>query len=245
MNKVSACDVTSYMLSYGLLSALVIAQVPSASLRGYAEILKSNVKNGLVDYRRIEKNDLSKLDDFITAVGKAKLPSQKNERIGFYVDAYNAFVLRAVIRLKHPKSVLDVKDFFDKENYLIAGLHVSLNQLEKKMLNPYAKDPRTHMVLVCAAMGCPVLDNKPYSGSDINERFNTATRRYLASENGARVEAGVLQLSQIFKWYIDDFGGPSGRRKFLEKYLPGGLREKAGANETILFFDYDWQLNKQ
>ena len=233
------------MLSYGLLSALVIAQVPSDALRGYAEVLKSNVKNGLVDYQRIEKNDLGKLDNYIAAVGKAKLPSKKNERIGFYVDAYNAFVLREVIRLKHPKSVVDVKDFFDKENYLIAGRKVSLNQLEKKMLNPYAKDPRTHMVLVCAAIGCPILDNKPYSGSDINERLDAATRRYLASDNGARVQAGVLQLSQIFKWYADDFGGSSGRLEFVKKYLPGELLEKTDGRGTILFFEYDWQLNKQ
>ena len=120
---------------------MVIAQVPSDALRGYAEVLKSNVKNGLVDYQRIEKNDLGKLDNYIAAVGKAKLPSKKNERIGFCVDAYNAFVLREVIRLKHPKSVLDVKIFSTKRNYLIAGRKVSLNQLEKKvLLNPYAKD---------------------------------------------------------------------------------------------------------
>ena len=245
MNKVQVYDVTSYMLSYGLLSALVIAQVPSDALKGYAEVLRSNVKNGLVDYQRIEKKDLSKLDTYLRAVGKAKLPNPKNERIGFYVDAYNAFVLRAIIRFKHPKSVLDIKGFFDKQDYLIAGRKVSLNQLEKKMLNPYAKDPRTHMVLVCAAISCPILDNKPYSGSDINERFDAASHRYLASKNGARVRAGTLQLSQIFKWYTDDFGGPSGRIEFVKKYLPNELFEKAGAQTKISFFEYDWRLNKQ
>ena len=30
-------------------------------------------------------------------------------------------------------------------------VNLSLDSLEKKVLNPYAKDPRTHFVLVCAA----------------------------------------------------------------------------------------------
>ena len=233
------------MLTFGLLAALATTQVPTDALKNYAEVLKSHVKNGQVDYRGIEKRDLAKLDRYISAVGEAKLSSKKNERIGFYVDAYNALVLRAVIRFKHPKSVLDVKGFFDNKDHLVAGKKVSLNQLEKEILNPYAKDARTHMVLVCAAIGCPILENKPYTGSNINERFDAASRRYLASKSGARVSAGNLQLSHIFKWYEGDFGGPDGRLQFAKKYLPKGLFEKAGKNAKVSFFEYDWRLNKR
>ena len=233
------------MLTFGLIAALATAQVPSDALNGYAKVLSSNVKNGLVDYRGIEKNDLKKLDTYIAAVGQAKLSSKKSERIGFYVDAYNAIVLRAVIRYKHPKSVLDVKGFFDNKDYVVAGQKVSLNQLEKEILNPYAKDARTHMVLVCAAIGCPILENKPYTGSNINKRFDAASRRYLASKSGARVSGGKLELSHIFKWYEGDFGGPTGRLAFAKKYLPKGLFEKAGANATVSFFEYNWRLNKR
>jgi hypothetical protein len=200
------------------------------------------VKNGRVDYTKI---DVAKLDNYLKAVAAAKVPADKNAAIALYVDAYNAIVLKAVLDNKRPRSVLDVKDFFDVKKYNVAGKTVSLNQLEKEVLNPFAKDPRTHMVLVCGAVGCPILEEKPFAGSDVNARLDAATKRYLAGPTGAVAESGALKLSMIFNWYKADFGGDAGVLAFVKKHLPADAAQKAGDAPKITFIDYNWTLNQQ
>jgi hypothetical protein len=244
----------NFFYSYGLILAMMIvtclvsvlsAQVPQNALDAYASVLKTRVSKGRIDYQALAKKDLGKLDLYIKSVGTAKLPAGKRARIGFYVDAYNAFVMKSVIASRFPKSVLKVEGFFDNRKFELAGQTVSLNQLEKKILNPLAKDPRTHMVLVCGAIGCPVIENKPYFGSNLDRRFAAASRRYLQSSSGARASKGRLQLSQIFKWYEADFGGPEGRLAFAKAHLSPAQIKILGDSSRIDFFEYNWELNQQ
>lgn len=214
----------------------------------YAELLREHVEDGLVDYRGLAKRDLGKLDRYLAHVAKARLPKAKAARVAALVDAYNALVLRAVIRHGRPRSVLDVKGFFDAEVHRVAGRELTLDQLEKTLIGPLADDPRTHFVLVCGAVGCPILEPSPYAGSDLDAldaRMEAATRRYLRSPRGARVEPGQLRLSKIFDWYAADFGGPEGARAFVRARLTEAQRARLGPSPTVGFIDYDWSLNQR
>lgn len=222
------------------------ASIPTADPGdGYAEILSTYVKNGRVDYKGLAARDLAKLDRYLDGVGKAVLPSDRNRQIGFLIDAYNAYVLRSVIKHGRPRSVLDVKDFFKERVHRVAGKTVSLDQLEKEVLNPYAKDPRTHFVLVCAAVGCPILESKPYLGDDVSKRMQAATARYLAGPTGAKAQAGSVAVSKIFDWYAKDFGGAAGAKQFILRHLSPAARRTAGRDPTIAYLDYNWTLNQR
>lgn len=221
------------------------AQLDASVRQGYAQILKANVKKGRVDYKAIAGRDIVKLDKYLSAVAQAKLPSAKQARMAFYIDAYNALVLKSVISNGRPRSVLDVKGFFDGQKHTVAGVSTTLNDLEKKRLNAYAKDPRTHFVLVCAAVGCPILENTPFTGSKLNQRLNAATQRYLTSNTGGRVSDGGIALSKIFDWYKADFGGPQGVVKFVRSHLPKGRAAQLGDSPKVSFIDYNWTLNQQ
>lgn len=220
------------------------AQVGAAARADYASLLRTHVKNGRVDYKAIAK-ERKKLDGYLDAVAKASLPTAKAARMAFYIDAYNALVIRSVIDNGRPRSVLDVKGFFNAQTHTVAGSSVTLDALEKKHLNPFAKDPRTHFVLVCAAVGCPILEPTPYAGSDLEARLDAATRRYLAAPTGGQVSDGRLRLSKIFDWYKGDFGGPEGVVKFALRHLPAAERKQAGARPKVEFIDYNWTLNQQ
>lgn len=223
------------------------AQVKPAALKGYARILETRVKDGRVDYKGIAEHDLPKLDAFLAAVADAAPPKDHGQAIAFYVDAYNALVLRAVIAHGRPRSVLDVKDFFDAKTHTVAGQKgLSLNDLERNVLSPLAKDPRVHMVLVCGAVGCPMLESKPYEGSsDLSARLDGATRRYLASPAGLRAQENWLRISKIFDWYSPDFGGEPGALEFVRKYAPKATLDKAGPTPKVSYVDYNWTLNEQ
>lgn len=217
---------------------------PAAS-NAYAELLDAYVKDGLVDYKGLAANDMAKLEGVMAAIGSRSAPEERDARIGFYTDAYNAIVLYAVLKNDRPRSVLDVEGFFKEAKFKVAGQDVTLDQLEKEVLNPFAKDPRTHFVLVCGAVGCPILESTPYEGSDVDARMDAATRRYLASPTGAVVKDGALELSQIFNWYKADFGGDAGVTAFVKKHLPEELAKKAGDAPKVSYIDYNWTLNQQ
>ncbi|NJK89646.1 MAG: DUF547 domain-containing protein [Myxococcales bacterium] len=163
--------------------AVASADVPEEARMAYARVLDRHVERGLVDYAGLAR-DRADLDAYVDAIGRASLPASKEAKIAFYIDAYNALVLRSVLDAHRPDSVLKVEGFFAGRTHRVAGQEVTLDALEKKVLNPLAKDPRTHFVLVCAALGCPPLDDVPYAGRPLESRLARATRTYLASLEG-------------------------------------------------------------
>ena len=221
------------------------AGVSADARAAYARVLDRHVEDGRVDYAALAEKSRSDLDTYLRAVASAELPEDRNARIGFYVDAYNALVLRSVLEHGRPRSVLDVDGFFDEEKHRVARKTVTLDQLEKKILNPYADDPRTHFVLVCGAVSCPILESEPYAGTDMDARMERATRRYLASGFGAQVQNGTLRLSKIFDWYAKDFGGPGRVLPFVRPRLPAAKRSKLPESPTVQFLDYNWTLNQR
>lgn len=220
-------------------------QVDAGARAAYADLLKTYVKDGRVDYAGLAKKDLPKLDGYLAAVAKASLPKERDARMAFYIDAYNAIVVKSVIAHGRPRSVLDVKGFFDADEYTVAGEKTTLDALEKKHLNPFAKDPRTHFALVCGAVGCPILDSVPYTGANLEARLDAATRRYLTSPTGARAQAGSVELSKIFDWYAGDFGGAAGVLTFVRRHLPEAQAKALGDSPKVGFIDYNWTLNQQ
>jgi hypothetical protein len=100
-------------------------------------------------------------------------------------------------------------------------------------------------VLVCGAVGCPVLEDKPFAGSDMNIRMDAATRRYLSGPTGALVSEGGLQLSKIFDWYAADFKSAGGPLAFVRRHLPSAVDAKLGADPKVSYLEYNWTLNQQ
>src|SRR5687767_12295371 len=104
--------------------ALVLASGCTAAPRTtnfFHDILAKHVKDGRVDYAAIERDELPKLEAYLEGIARAKMPEERNARIGFLTDAYNALVIRSVITYKRPRSVLDVKGFFNEAKHSVAG----------------------------------------------------------------------------------------------------------------------------
>lgn len=64
---------------------------------------------------------------------------------------------------------------------------------------------------------------------------------------GYRRSGERLELSRIFLWFQDDFGGKDGVYKFLPPYLDGGSSSNNDLSKTVKklrYFEYDWQINR-
>jgi len=201
--------------------------------------LEKNVKNGLVDYRQASTDESLML--LIQKIQKVDLSSASdNTKKAFYINAYNLYVINLVSYYYPTKSPMDISGFFDNKRIKVAGQELTLNQLEKsKLLKPY-KDPRFHFVLVCGAMGCPPITNFAYTPGNLEAQLDQQTRKATNDPSFIKVNNNKVELSQIFKWYIDDFGGNKDASiEFINNYRKAPLSSSA----DIGYYQYDWALN--
>jgi hypothetical protein len=116
---------------------------------------------------------------------------------------------------------------------------MSFNALEKDLIRPRFNEPRIHFALNCASRSCPPLRTEPYTAAKLDAQLDEQTRGYVNEERGVKVSGDSAQLSKIFDWYKEDFGGESGVNAFLAKYRGG----KAGFKK-VTYQEYDWSLNE-
>ncbi|WP_375238504.1 DUF547 domain-containing protein [Aurantibacter sp.] len=200
---------------------------------------KTYVKNGLVDYSSINKNDLNTILENASKITVIK--SDVKNFQAFWINAYNLTVIKSLLDNMPIKSPLDKAGFFDKKTYHLAGKQITLNDIEHKLLRANFKDARFHFVLVCGALGCPPLISKAYLPSTLDTQLTVQTKKAI---NGSflQVKATKIQASEIMKWYKEDFT-MNGKTEidFINKYRTEKVPEKA----KISYFPYNWTINKQ
>ncbi len=202
---------------------------------------KSHVKGDLIDYQSVENDDF--FLELLKLVEKADPDSwSKNEKKAFYINAYNILVIKGVLDAYPIASVQDVAGFFDRKRHLVAGKTVTLNELEKEfLLKPFA-DGRLHFVLVCGAKDCPPIIAEAYVPERLDEQMEQQTHLALNDPDFIRIEEekGMASLSQIFQWYVSDFGGSQKSvLEFINSYRSSPISEDYG----IGYYNYDWSLN--
>lgn len=72
------------------------------------------------------------------------------------------------------------------------------------------------------------------------------TRRAFLTGHHLRVEGETLYVTELFKWYEDDFKEAAGSPKaFIQEWVDASLAEQVAQTSTMSFIDYDGSLNKR
>jgi len=256
----------------------VVAYVPF-SHDELGVVLKQFVDaEGLVDYTALKAEPLH-LERYYFLLARYSPDSHPEyfptdaDRLAYWVNAYNAGVLVAVVKHYPIASVTDVAapvpvrfvlprlaGFFAFQRIELGGSSRSLYGLENRVLRRRFDDPRLHFVLACASMGCPRLHRHPLVAAGLDADLERAAREFVGAERNVRVDDGarVLYLSEIFDWYEKDFLHAAERedaapREAAEPTLPRYLARHAPADTAaaleraagyeIRFMPYDWRLN--
>jgi hypothetical protein len=212
--------------------------------------------DGLVDYRRWKANDARRLKAYL-AIFSFVNPEQladRSERLAFWINAYNALTVDAILHFYPLKSIKDKVsrvvgyNVWDDYRMSVGGTEYSLNDIEHKVLRPM-QEPRIHFAIVCASKSCPVLRNEAYTSTHLDAQLDDATRGFFASPRGLRLdpEAGRASLSSILKWFAEDFGTDEERRDFVARYAPTPAARNLlrSPDVKIGYLTYDWGLNEQ
>lgn len=190
----------------------------------------------------------------LSAQDLAVLAQSEPGKKAFWINAYNAFNLYWM-KKRSAKTIPEKKRHFWAQHLDIGGNLVSLNDIEhgilrrskvwwsRGYLNKWrisaferaqrvaAMDPRVHFALNCGAQGCPPI--RFYTLEGIEAELDLASLGWMHNE--VRVEGEVWRMSQIFYWYIADFGGKAGLRNWVLRYRP----ELGGKAAKIRYFPYN------
>ena len=210
--------------------------------------LGAHVRAGRVDYAALAR-DRAALDRFVAWVAATSPESHpelfptRERRLAYWIDAYNALVLRAIVDAWPVSSVRDLAPDFGAFRLprRVGGRARSLDAIEKDVLRGLG-DPRIHFALNCGAVSCPALSAEPWAGPDVDARLDAAVRRALADPAHLRIDPATrtVSVSRLFEWYAEDLGPPLA---WIDRYGPAEGRPASWEGWRVAFLDWDWSLN--
>jgi hypothetical protein len=224
----------------------------AADMRRIVNVLKAeayDMERGRVDYARLCASPTyaeyclcaRRLQSFDPAV-----LGNREERLAFWINLYNALIVDPVIQFGVRRSVNEAPGFFWRAAYTIGGQRYCAFDIEygilranashpaipgphfgwrdpRRRYSPERLDPRVHFALVCAARSCPPIT--VYDAAHIDEQLDTAAHTFI-NIGGVEINraAGKVWLSRIFQWYASDFGSRpfalGDKRSLLEFIAP-------------------------
>lgn len=195
---------------------------------------------------------MAKLNNFNFDQLKKELADDQAKK-AFWVNIYNAFfqIFRKVDKLGKP-------EIYRKKLIKIANQNFSLDDIEHGILRKYRYkyslgflpniftrslikklavekiDFRIHFALNCGAVSCPPIAF--YSSEKIEEQLKVASLSFLEGETDIYADKKEVHVTQLFRWFLADFGGKSGIRKILKEYLDFDSK-----GYQIIFKPYSWE----
>lgn len=238
----------------------------------WTEVLQRYVTSGLtfgkienvnaVDYASIGKDD-----DFwayLKILEQAK-PDElsKREQLAFWMNAYNALCIATIVHHETTTgrqlesitklSSVEKGPIWDQAvpNCQIAGKVVTLNAIEHEKLRAVWAEPAVHACIVCASASCPNLRPEAFVSDKLLHQMNDQMRDWMSNPTkGFKLvvspkKQNRLELSRIFLWFAEDFGGLRGLKEWLPQFIDDPqVTDEALEPAVVRYFEYDWQINR-
>ncbi|MFW5915333.1 MAG: DUF547 domain-containing protein [Planctomycetota bacterium] len=245
----------------------------------YRSVLQRYVDDdGMVDYKSLKENR-KPLNKFVESIGNLKKQKYQKwsdtQKIAFLTNAYNEITIKIILdnyRIKAgffggmrwpSNSIRQISGVFDEITHPVMGRDMTLDDIEHETLRKDFNEPRIHLTLVCAAMSCPRLLNRPYTGAKLEDQFGMQAHQFVRQPDNFKIERdnGYVYISSIFKWFGEDFiktyspdnnnfSDLSDKNAAVLNYLKDHLSERdrrylLNGDYNVYYLDYDWSLNEQ
>ena len=259
-------------LGYGVcaLAVVVLAALPaaqSASLGPFDFVLDTYVRDGYVYYRAL-KSDRRRLDEYVNTLATADVDKRaNNEQIAFWLNAYDALVLRTVIdhypiprrSTDYPAgSVRQIPGSFERLTHRVAGRTLT----SIKSSRPSCRNT----TIPACACSQPRLGGRGRLRSSLRQRTRGAARRgrheCVTRAECIQIDNGTntLNASSILSWhekefvanYADKADPVYAMRSPIERAILAFVRPKLLQTERdflekntfrLAYRPFDWSLN--
>lgn len=215
--------------------------------------IKTNAQGvNLVAYGSVSGADKAALGNYLNALQNVDVTKlNRKEQYAYWFNLYNASTVSVVLKRYPIKSIRDIKknklDIYGPFNDTVVkvnGKKLTLNKIESGIVRPIWNDPLLHYGFNCAAVTCPNLGKKAFTGAKVNSQLRAAAVAYVNSPRGVTIKDGKIVASKIYFWYEGDFGGSeTAILNHLIRYANKDLKAKLAGKTTIEKYIYDWSLN--
>lgn len=190
-------------------------------------------------------------------------------RAAFWINVFNAGVLRDAPELAFAGDEQEVAAFFERPRLRISGQPFSLDDICHGLLRgnvpahgtlqapmrrddprlaytPIAFDERVHFALFRGARSSPAF--RVFEGGRLDEQLEQAAEQYVRRTTQVAPDGSTMQLPKLLQWYAADFGGERGVLEFVLGRLDDAALERAERNLEHLKLRYeafDWTLNRR
>lgn len=218
----------------------------------FTQILKEHVDDkGMVDYRALQADSVQ-LNKYLSLL-ESHHPNEthwsESEQLAYWINAYNAFTLRLIIRHYPIESIKDitlvsipfVSSPWDLKFIQIENATYDLNHIEHTIIRKRFHEPRIHFALVCAAVSCPKLRREAYAANELEEQLQAQALDFINDTSKNEIIGSSLTLSKIFWWYGGDFKENGSVAEYVNQFT----QTEVSSGASIDHLDYNWSLNDQ
>lgn len=222
----------------------------SEILNRYLDIENSSGVH-LFRYSDVTPRDRALLGEYITMLESVD-PRRyyRSEQLAYWINLYNALTVRLILDNYPVKSITELGDRlfsfgpWDDEQTIIIGKSLTLNDIEHQILRPIWQDPRIHYAVNCASYSCPNLAPVAYTAENTESLLQQGAVNYVNHSRAVSFEDEDLQLSSIYEWYQEDFGGTEESViTHLRRYANASLLYQLHDFRGDITYHYDWSLN--
>lgn len=246
------------------------AQESDPKLTGIDFILDTYVRDGEVYYRAL-KSDRARLDTYVASLAGAPGAQQpRDTQLAFWLNAYNAIVLRTVIdhypiqgrSADYPaKSIRQIPGAFDRLPHRVGGKNLTLDQIEQTVL-PEFHDPRVYFALGRGAIGSGRLRSEPFASAKLEVQLTETANECITRSQCVHIarEANKVEANAIFSWREKEFADAYGagaistfaNRSPIERAVLAFVTPKLLTTEKeflaantfqVVYKPFDWTLN--
>jgi Protein of unknown function, DUF547 len=238
----------------------------------WTKVLQRHVTSGLT-FGKVEKvnavdyGSIGKDEDFWAYLKSLEQADpdrlSKREQLAFWMNAYNALCIATIVHHETTTgrqlesitklSSVEKGPVWDQPvpRCQILGKEITLNAIEHEKLRAVWAEPAVHACIVCASASCPNLRTEAFVADKLLQQMSDQMRDWMSNPTkGLKLAAtpknqNRLELSRIFLWFAEDFGGLHGVKEWLPQFIDDPkVTDEALDAATVRYFEYDWQINR-
>jgi hypothetical protein len=206
-----------------------------------------------VRYQAVTPEDLKGLKNYLQEMQSVAISNyNRAEQKAYWINVYNAATVDLVVARFPLKSIRDInispgllaRGPWGAKLFSVEGERLSLDDIEHRILRPIWKDNRVHYALNCASLGCPNLQPAAFTSENSEILLDRGAIDFVNHPRGVAIQKGRLQVSSIYVWFQEDFGGDAEElMEHWQKYANPPLADALEKYSGGLAHDYDWRLN--
>jgi len=222
---------------------------------GYGNDLPSRYENNRVVLSGFAETHLAALRRYRR--GLETLPDRlplaalnRAEQLAYWLNLYNAHALEHVAG-HYPAETTEAlrgppgspaSGVWHERTLTVAGVDLSLVDIERKILFPIWDDPLVLYGLWQGAIGGPRLPLRPYTGARVWDMLAANAREFVNSNRGMKPEGAVLEVSLLYGWGAPLFEDEAALHRHIAALADPPFSMGLEATDRLEHALYDWHL---